>query len=232
LRNGFRPRTVQTAEGELEVEIPQVREAAETFASKLFPRTPKLLRTEPLKALVIGAFVRGLSMRDVESLCEQGLGDHAIVSPDEDAKALEVALELACRAHRGQRYPSPEREPYVLHLLRVMLAVDGFRVQAAAVLHDVLEDTGVTVGELGAAGLPIDVVNAVVTLTQRPGQSYPRYIEQVARDAIAREVKLADLADNLANNKRLPNAPDVVARIERYEHAIRRLKEVSETSSK
>jgi transposase-like protein len=75
LRNGFRPRTLQTAEGELEIEIPQVREAAETFASKLFPRTPKLLRTEPLKALVIGAFVRGLSMRDVESLCEQaGLG--------------------------------------------------------------------------------------------------------------------------------------------------------------
>jgi hypothetical protein len=42
---------VQTAEGELQVEIPQVREAAETFASKLFPRTPKLVRTEPLKAL-------------------------------------------------------------------------------------------------------------------------------------------------------------------------------------
>ena len=75
LRNGFRARRLQTAEGELEIEIPQVRQAAETFASKLFPRTPKLLRTEPLKALVIGAFVRGLSMRDVESLCEQaGLG--------------------------------------------------------------------------------------------------------------------------------------------------------------
>src|SRR5207302_1394526 len=48
LRNGFRPRRMQTAEGELEIEIPQVRQAAETFASKLFPRTPKLLRTEPL----------------------------------------------------------------------------------------------------------------------------------------------------------------------------------------
>jgi transposase-like protein len=71
LRNGFRPRRLQTAEGELEVEIPQVPQAAETFASQLFPRTPKLLRTEPLKALVIGAFVRRLSMRDVESLCEQ-----------------------------------------------------------------------------------------------------------------------------------------------------------------
>jgi putative transposase len=75
LRNGFRPRRVQTAEGELEVDIPQVREAAEPFVSKLFPRGTKLLRTEPLRAMVIGAFVRGLSMRDVESLCEKaGLG--------------------------------------------------------------------------------------------------------------------------------------------------------------
>ena len=57
LRNGFRSRTVQTAEGELEVQIPQVREAAEPFVSRLFPRGTKLLRTEPLKAMVIGAFV-------------------------------------------------------------------------------------------------------------------------------------------------------------------------------
>ena len=75
LRNGFRPRQLQTAEGELAVEIPQAREAAEPFVSKLFPSGTKLLRTEPLKAMVIGAFVRGLSMRDVESLCEEaGLG--------------------------------------------------------------------------------------------------------------------------------------------------------------
>jgi hypothetical protein len=56
-------------------DVPQVREAAEPFVSRLFARGTKLLRTEPLKAMVIGAFVRGLSMRDVESLCEQaGLG--------------------------------------------------------------------------------------------------------------------------------------------------------------
>jgi putative transposase len=75
LRNGFRPRTVQTLEGELEVEVPQVRAAAEPFVSKLFPCSTKVLRTEPLRAMVIGAFVRGLSMRDIESLCEKaGLG--------------------------------------------------------------------------------------------------------------------------------------------------------------
>jgi putative transposase len=66
---------VQTLEGELEVEVPQVREAAEPFVSKLFPCSTKVLRTEPLRAMVIGAFVRGLSMRDIESLCETaGLG--------------------------------------------------------------------------------------------------------------------------------------------------------------
>src|SRR5271155_2485720 len=76
-RNGFRPRRLQTAEGELRIEIPQAREAAMPFVSKLFPKwhCKRLLRTEPLKALVIGGFVRGLSMRDVESLCEEaGLG--------------------------------------------------------------------------------------------------------------------------------------------------------------
>jgi transposase-like protein len=66
---------VQTLEGELEVDIPQVREAAEPFVSKLFPCSTKILRTQPLRAMVIGAFVRGLSMRDIESLCQKaGLG--------------------------------------------------------------------------------------------------------------------------------------------------------------
>src|SRR5436309_4801303 len=76
-RNGFRPRHLQTAEGELRIEIPQVRDTIRPFVSKLFPKwhCKRLLRTDPLKALVIGGFVRGRSMRDVESLCEEaGLG--------------------------------------------------------------------------------------------------------------------------------------------------------------
>src|ERR1700726_482180 len=72
LRNGFRPRRLQTGEGELRIEIPQVREAAMPFVSKLFPKwhCKRLLRTDPLKALIVGAFVRGLFMRDGEGLCE------------------------------------------------------------------------------------------------------------------------------------------------------------------
>ncbi|MGB8876146.1 MAG: transposase [Solirubrobacteraceae bacterium] len=77
LRNGFRPRHVQTGEGELRIEVPRARGPALPFVSKLFPKwhCKRLFRTDPLKALVIGGFVRGLSMRDVESLCEEaGLG--------------------------------------------------------------------------------------------------------------------------------------------------------------
>ena len=53
-----------------------MREAAEPYTSKLFPHgSQRLLATEPLKAMVVGAFVRGLSLRDVESLCEEAAGD-------------------------------------------------------------------------------------------------------------------------------------------------------------
>lgn len=111
LRNGFRPRRLQTAEGELCIEIPQVRQAAETFASKLFPRTPKLLRTEPLKALVIGAFVRGLSMRDVESMCEQaGLGRLS------KSTASRICEELKERFDRFRR-----RDLYEVRLVALFL---------------------------------------------------------------------------------------------------------------
>jgi putative transposase len=134
LRNGFRPRRVQTAEGELSVEIPQVREAAETFASKLFPRTPKLLRTEPLKALVIGAFVRGLSMRDVESLCEQaGLGKLS------KSTASRICEELRERYEQFKR-----RDLYDTHLVALFLDATFISVRPSGPKEGVLVAWGFT----------------------------------------------------------------------------------------
>ena len=84
-----------------------------------------------------------------------------------------------------------------------------------------LEDTAVTAEALREANLSSEVVDAVTVLTRRSGQTCEQYIAQVVGNAIARPVKLADLADNVANNKRLTTRPDVVARIERREPAIR-----------
>jgi putative transposase len=118
LRNGFRPRRVQTAEGELQIELPQVREAAEPFVSKLFPRGTKLLRTEPLRAMVIGAFVRGLSMRDVESLCDQaGLGKLS------KSTASRICNELRERFAAFQRRDLYEIQLAALFLDATFLAV-------------------------------------------------------------------------------------------------------------
>jgi len=165
LRNGFRPRTVQTAEGELEVQIPQVREAAETFASKLFPRTPKLLRTEPLKALVIGAFVRGLSMRDVESLCEQaGLGKLS------KSTASRMCEELKERFERFKR-----RSLYDINLVALFLDATFISVRPSGPKEGVLVAWGFT--EAG------ERVLLAVTLGMR--ESYEDW-QALGRDLISR----------------------------------------------
>ncbi len=74
-RNGQRPRRIQTAEGEIVVEVPQVRGSLVRFVSEVIPDVRGIIRTRPLEALVIGAYVRGLSDRDIEDLArEAGLG--------------------------------------------------------------------------------------------------------------------------------------------------------------
>src|SRR6266702_1172118 len=70
-RNGTRSKPIQTAEGELSIAMPQVRNTAERFVSRVIPDTKAVVRTRPLEALVIGSYVRGLSDRDIESLAEE-----------------------------------------------------------------------------------------------------------------------------------------------------------------
>jgi (p)ppGpp synthase/HD superfamily hydrolase len=146
------------------------------------------------------------------------------------SEILERAIEIAVRAHAGQLYPARdgERGPYVLHLFRVMLAVEGWDARTAAVLHDVLEDTPTTAADLLEDGIPSHVVEAVEALTHREADTYEAYIEALAPNPLARQVKLADLADNLATNLALPPTPANAARITRYEAAIAALSAIRE----
>ena len=74
-RNGSRTKPIQTAEGEITIAMPQVRGSVERFVSRVIPDVRHVVRTRPLEALVIGAYVRGLSDRDIESLLDEaGLG--------------------------------------------------------------------------------------------------------------------------------------------------------------
>ena len=136
------------------------------------------------------------------------------------ASLLDRAILIAVGAHTGQLYPSPEPEPYVLHPLRVMAAVDGESARVAAVLHDVVEDSEITLEQLEREGIPPDVLRTVDCLTRREGEEYSAYIRRVATDATAIRVKIADLHDNLRNNKAVDRTPEVDERIRRYQAAL------------
>ncbi len=135
-RNGFRPRHLQTAEGELRIEIPQAREAAIPFVSKLFPKwhCKRLLRTDPLKALIIGGFVRGLSMRDVESLCEEaGLG-----------KTSKSTLATICAELRERFQAFCRRSLYEVHLVVLFLDAIYLPVRPSGPKEGVICAWGIT----------------------------------------------------------------------------------------
>ena len=133
---------------------------------------------------------------------------------------LERALRIALDAHEGQRYPSPEGEPYIMHPLRVMASVGGESAQIAAVLHDVVEDSEITLGQLASSGFAPSILFTLDCLTRRHGEKYSVYIGRVATDPTAVQVKIADLEDNLRNNLRLARSPSVEARIQRYNQAL------------
>ena len=67
----------------------------------------------------------------------------------------------------------------------------------AAVLHDVVEDTSYTLEDLRRKGFSEAVLAAVDCLTRRGDESYEEFIERVETNPIAREVKIADLEDNM-----------------------------------
>lgn len=139
----------------------------------------------------------------------------------EPASLVERALAQALNAHAGQR--DKAGKPYILHPLRIMAKMDDPISQAAALLHDVLEDSETTTADLEADGFPAEVIEAVVALTRRPGESYVAFIERIRLNALARRIKLADIEDNLSV-LRLPHLeqPDL-CRIEKYHRAWHRL---------
>lgn len=134
--------------------------------------------------------------------------------------SLERAIAIAAEAHAGQ--VDKAGHPYILHPLRVMLSVEGEYAQMAAVLHDVVEDTSVTLDQLVSEGFPTAVVEAVEALTKRPGETRLMAAERAAQNPIARVVKLADNADNM-DLSRIPNPTERdFARLAEYQ-AVRQL---------
>lgn len=134
------------------------------------------------------------------------------------------AMRLAYAAHHGQT--DKAGLPYIFHPLHLAEQMDDEITVCVALLHDVAEDTAVTLDALAQA-FPPAVVGPLRLLTRAPGTPYLDYVRALAGDPVARTVKLADLAHNL-DQSRLAGCPDAVrqraaARRQTYEQARRLL---------
>jgi (p)ppGpp synthase/HD superfamily hydrolase len=108
---------------------------------------------------------------------------------------LVEAILLATQAHKRQKDKADM--PYILHPLRMMVKMKTESEMMAAVLHDVVEDTGWKLEQLREKGFPEEVLEAVECLTKREGEDYTAFIERAKTNRIARKVKIADLEDNM-----------------------------------
>ena len=130
---------------------------------------------------------------------------------------LEEAILIATRAHMGQ--VDKGNQPYILHPLRVMLRLQTEEERTVGVLHDVIEDTSVTIEDLRKQGISKEVLEALEHIAKGKQEPYMEYISRVIQNPLALKVKKCDLEDNM-NRSRLEKVTEKdEARLKKYELA-------------
>lgn len=130
---------------------------------------------------------------------------------------IDQALSLVAQHFAG--VTDKDGEPYVMHCLRVMMGVDDPRAQLIGLMHDLVEDTSVTLDELRDLGFDDEVIEGVRLVTHTSEDTYSEYVVRLKGNALARQVKLSDLRDNNAMNRvlfRNGSEQRDIQRIQRY----------------
>lgn len=154
------------------VEVP-AEEKPEVHTPKTPPAAPEPPKAEPLKPLrPVGMLYTPLTKH---------------------------AMAICFDTHKNQFDKSGL--PYVFHPFHLAEQMETEYEVCAALLHDVIEDSNHTPGELSQAGFPDEVVRAVRALTRDPHMHYLDYVARLRQNPIARRVKLADLAHNSDLNR-------------------------------
>ena len=136
-------------------------------------------------------------------------------------EATKKAMRLAYRAHHGQM--DLGGVPYIFHPYHLAEQMHSEETVCAALLHDVLEDTPLTVEDLEREGFSPAVIQAVVHLTHDPAVPYETYVQKLSPDPIARAVKMADLRHNRDETrwpKEEAGTEKALARREKYRKAL------------
>lgn len=128
------------------------------------------------------------------------------------------ALALCFEAHKSQTDKSGM--PYVFHPFHLAEQMTDEATTIVALLHDIVEDTAVTIDDLAKLGFDQNVLTAIALMTHDPDVPYIEYVANIKQNAIARIVKLADLQHN-SDLSRLENVTQKdIERVEKYRRAI------------
>lgn len=108
------------------------------------------------------------------------------------------AMQIAYEAHHGQ--VDLGDMPYILHPVHLAEQMEDEISCAAALLHDVVEDTSVTMEQLRQL-FPKEVTEVVALLTHREDEDYYDYVRRIKDHPVAKKIKLADLDHNSDRNR-------------------------------
>lgn len=133
-----------------------------------------------------------------------------------DAELLEAAIALAVDRHRGQR--DVGGVPYIVHCLKVMCGVETVREMIAAVLHDTIEDTDLTLEDLRQASFDEEIVEAVDLLTRREGETRMENAQRIVASGnlLALKAKISDNKQNQDPDRYPHVTPQILSRCESY----------------
>lgn len=129
--------------------------------------------------------------------------------------AYKLAQNLAAVLLRGRT--DKAGVPAFDHAQRVrelLASPDSDQAAIVAWLHDLVEDTPLTLPDLEGFGFSPGIIAVVDALTRRAEETYADYIDRVSRDPVARRVKIADLTDHLTRAHLIPGGmkPSLVSR--------------------
>ena len=135
---------------------------------------------------------------------------------------IEAAKSLATKAHEGQT--DKAGLPYITHPERVASRLSTPDAQVVGWLHDTVEDTPLTLSDISEKFGP-ETAAAVDAISRRDGEKWSDYIDRVAANPMARQVKISDLVDN-SNLTRIPHVTlKDVKRQAKYNKALKKLME-------
>lgn len=127
---------------------------------------------------------------------------------------LEKALHLAINNHLGQK--DRFDQPYIYHPIRIMMRMRSDEERIVALLHDLVEDTPISIQDLKKHGFSKEIIKAVDLLTRYPKQTYDEYIQGMKVSTLAMRVKIGDLEDNM-DPRRFPSIDEnAIKRIKKY----------------